>query len=134
MVRIICPCDSSTNSSRLLIPSQPNLVSTSTLIQAIVPQLGTCPSDTYIIITQPGVDAADFTDKRATPLLRQMARGEDKHVRSSIAVNDVLGSLDTSALSNLVREKCGAGLLRVDASSMSFPQNTTFKKSTGHSC
>ncbi len=44
-------------------------------------------------------------------------RGEDKTIRSSLAVKDVLGAMDAEDLSNLVQEKCEAGHLRIDASS-----------------
>lgn len=44
-------------------------------------------------------------------------RGDDKTIRSSLAVNDVLGHIDADELSRAVQNKCGAGHLRVDASS-----------------
>ena len=43
--------------------------------------------------------------------------GEDKHIRSSFAVTDVLGEIDSNALMSTVKDKCGAGVLSVDASS-----------------
>ena len=51
-----------------------------------------------------------------------MTRGDDKHIRSSVAVSDVLGNMDADQLGQVVKEKCGAGLLRVDASSTFFPE------------
>ena len=45
--------------------------------------------------------------------------GNDKSIRSSLAVKEVLGELSGEHLSKLIREKCGAGHLRVDASSTS---------------
>lgn len=44
-------------------------------------------------------------------------RGDDKSVRSSLAVSEVLGELSGNELSRTIQEKCGAGHLRVDASS-----------------
>ena len=46
--------------------------------------------------------------------------GNDKSIRSSLAVREVVGELSTSHLSGIIQEKCGAGHLRVDASSKSF--------------
>ena len=43
--------------------------------------------------------------------------GDDETVRSSLAVKEVLGQLDPEALSKAVQDMCGAGHLRVDASS-----------------
>lgn len=46
--------------------------------------------------------------------------GDDKSVRSSLTVKDVVGEISADHLSRLIQEKCGAGHLRVDASSKSF--------------
>ena len=43
--------------------------------------------------------------------------GKDKSIRSSLAVREVVGELSASHLSGVIQEKCGAGHLRVDASS-----------------
>ena len=46
--------------------------------------------------------------------------GDDKSIRSSLAVKEVMGELSGSHLSKVIQEKCGAGHLMVDASSKSF--------------
>lgn len=45
--------------------------------------------------------------------------GDDKSIRSSLTVKEVMGELNGDQLSKLIQEKCGAGHLRVDASSKS---------------
>lgn len=45
--------------------------------------------------------------------------GDDKSIRSSLTVKEVMGHLNGDCLSKLIQEKCGAGHLRVDASSKS---------------
>lgn len=45
--------------------------------------------------------------------------GDDKNIRSSFMVKEVMGELDGNRLSKIIQEKCGAGHLRVDASSKS---------------
>ena len=45
--------------------------------------------------------------------------GDDKSIRSSLAVKEVMGELSASHLSKVIQEKCGAGHLMVDASSKS---------------
>ena len=45
--------------------------------------------------------------------------GDDKSIRSSMAVKDVLGCVNVDDMSRAVQDRCGAGHLRVDASSKS---------------
>lgn len=45
--------------------------------------------------------------------------GDDKSIRSSLAVKDVLGWIDVDDISGAVQNRCGAAHLRVDASSKS---------------
>ena len=40
-------------------------------------------------------------------------------MRSSFAVSDVLGTMEPSSLVEMLERECGAGLLKVDASSES---------------
>ena len=115
----VCFCgqlESSADRLRLLA-SSPHLITATSLYNEITPQLEKCPSETYIIVSQPGVNAADYHNPRATPNLRQMVQGREKGIRSSLAIQDVKGSVDADALSSLVQTRCGAGHLRVDASS-----------------
>ncbi|KAL9124384.1 MAG: hypothetical protein Q9217_006278 [Psora testacea] len=99
-----------------LLTSSPNIVSASSLRSIIAPQLEKCPSDSYIIVSQPGVSVADYHNGQSTPILRRMVMGDDKNIRSSIAVQDVKGTISPEELSAMVQTKCGAGHLRVDAS------------------
>ena len=45
--------------------------------------------------------------------------GDDKSIRSSLMVKEVVGELSADSISKIIQEKCGAGHLRVDASSES---------------
>ena len=60
----------------------------------------------------------DYQD-RAAPYLRMKMLGDDKSIRSSLMVKEVFGELNGNCLSKIIQEKCGAGHLRVDASSKS---------------
>ena len=64
-----------------------------------------------MIVSQRGVNAADYADPRATPLLRKMMRGDDKRLRSSVAISDVVGTVNSEQLGHLLMERCGAGVL-----------------------
>lgn len=70
-----------------------------------------------MVISQPGVGAADYGSRFSSPHLRKRIAGEDEKVRSSFTVADVSGEIDLSELVRLVEKKCGAGLMSVDASS-----------------
>lgn len=88
------------------------------LTQQIAVPLESCPSDTYIIVSQPGVEATDYTDLFSAPHLRQKMSGDGQDVRSRFTVKDVFGIVNADDLSAKIQQNCGAGHLRIDASSM----------------
>lgn len=69
------------------------------------------------MVSQPGVNAADYGSRFSAPHLRKRVAGEDENVRSGSTVADVLGEIDPRRLVEVVENKCGAGLTSVDASS-----------------
>lgn len=99
-----------------ILASSPKIVSASSLTQTLASELEKCPSDVYVIVSQPGVNAADYKGKLSSPHLRRWISGEDSRIRSSFTVTDVLGEIDTPALVRTLEERCGAGTLSVDAS------------------
>ncbi|KAK3167829.1 hypothetical protein OEA41_004275 [Lepraria neglecta] len=103
-----------------LLASSPDLVSANHLSDIVIPELTACNSDTYVIVSQPGVDAADYGDRRSAPYLRMKMLGDDKSIRSSMAVKDVLGCVNVDDMSRAIEDRCGAGHLRVDASTGAF--------------
>lgn len=70
-----------------------------------------------MIVSQPAVNAADYHDPQAAPRLGRNIGGENKNIRSSMTVSDVLGALDAESVSRHLQEKCGAEVVRIDASS-----------------
>ena len=83
----------------------------------MLPELEKCLSDTYIVVSQPGVNAADYSNRLSMPHMRKAMLGNDKQIRSSFAVSDVLGVVVPNVWANVVKEKCTAEVLNVDASS-----------------
>lgn len=79
--------------------------------------LDNCPSDTYIIISQPDVSASDYTSK-STAHLRQLLNKTGSEIPSTWIVPEVIGEVDSEKLVQHLQTKCGADLLKVDASSM----------------
>ncbi|KAI4124616.1 MAG: hypothetical protein LQ347_005676 [Umbilicaria vellea] len=107
------------STSEILFPSS-QIASATSITAQLTSQLEKCPSDTYVVISQPGVGAADYGSRFSSPHLRKRIAGEDEKVRSSFTVADVSGEIDLSELVRLVEKKCGAGLMSVDASTGSF--------------
>ncbi|KAL8770763.1 MAG: hypothetical protein Q9209_003630 [Squamulea sp. 1 TL-2023] len=103
-----------------LLTENPKIAPASIVQNTVATQLWRCPSDTYIVVTQPGVYAEDYSDQYAAPHLRRKISGEDGRIRSTMSVMDVLGEVDTEMIERVVKKQCGAALLRVDASTGSF--------------
>ncbi|EED21690.1 conserved hypothetical protein [Talaromyces stipitatus ATCC 10500] len=97
-----------------LLSSSSNIASATSLLSDVWSSLKTCPSDYYIIATQPGVHAADYSNSKGTPRLREKVLGNDKAIRSNITVTEVLGSLDPTSIRSGLEEECGAQVTRID--------------------
>lgn len=102
-----------------LLAASPHLTSAASLGKVVIPELEACTSDTYVVVSQPGVNAVDYQG-RAAPYLWMKILGDDKSIRSSLTVKEVVGELSGDHLSKVIQEKCGAEHLRVDASTGSF--------------
>ncbi|KAL8870595.1 MAG: hypothetical protein Q9174_003400 [Haloplaca sp. 1 TL-2023] len=111
-----------------LLADLPQIASADKIRDTVVSQLSKCLSDTYIVVTQPGVHAEDYSDRYAAPHLRKHISGEDERSRSSASVPDVLGSVDTDGIVQEVEKTCEAALLKVDASSQSPPSSGTLNQ------
>ncbi|KAI9859633.1 MAG: hypothetical protein M1813_006564 [Trichoglossum hirsutum] len=100
-------------------PPVPQILSSSSLAAIVKSQLSNCPSDAYVIISQPGVNAADFVPLDSAPHLRRSIDLEDQgngKVKSSFQVADVVGEFDLEDLQQYLETTCEAGVLSVDAS------------------
>lgn len=116
--RIICSVKGQANVALRHFESQsPQIVRAATLSQDLERQLGHCPSDTYVLVSQAGVSAADYSSKASMPQMRAKMLGRDGRIGSSLSVQAVLGNLDIEAFSRMLQDKCGAALTRIDASS-----------------
>ena len=73
--------------------------------------LSQCPTDLYIIVTQPGVRTSDFSSSKTPALARRIA----KHSLPSISVFDeVIGNVDINSWHNILESQCGAQIVEVD--------------------
>ncbi|CEJ94531.1 hypothetical protein VHEMI10052 [[Torrubiella] hemipterigena] len=66
-----------------------------------------CPSDAYLIATQPGLSAADFRSSKAwaMPFLHQTAT-KDKRIKGRYVVSEVIGKLPEFDMVEFVRSAC----------------------------
>ncbi|KAJ5096918.1 hypothetical protein N7456_007639 [Penicillium angulare] len=83
--------------------------------------LSTCPSDYYVVVSQPGVHSTDFSTRKSAPRLGAKMLGKDRSIHSKMSVNEVVGELDAKQIKSLLVEKCGAETTAIDASSGSYP-------------
>lgn len=99
----------------LLSPSSSsNVLSATSLLSDVWSSLKTCPSDYYIIATQPGVHATDYSNQKATRRLREKVLGNDKAIRSNITVTEVVGLFDPTSIRNGLEDECGAKVTTID--------------------
>ncbi|KAJ8608052.1 hypothetical protein MRB53_039887 [Persea americana] len=80
-----------------------------------------CNADTYIIVSQPGVEAADFKGRHAAPHLRRRLNDEDDRIMSSVIVPEVVGEVDVQRMASYFERTCGAILTNVEAASGIIP-------------
>ena len=95
----------------------PHIVDATSLSRSIESQLGSCPSDTYVLVSQPGATTLDYRNGVSMPQMRAKFLGREGKKGSSRAVENVVGNIDIESLSRLLQQKCNAGVTRVDASS-----------------
>jgi hypothetical protein len=78
--------------------------------------LSQCPTDLYVIISQPGVRPSDYASTRTTPgLSRKIANGKKQGIRSSTTIHEVVGNVDVESWHNILESECGAQIVEVDA-------------------
>ena len=100
-----------------ILASSPQIAKAASLSQSVGSELQKCPSDIYVVVTQPSVSATDYSGQHSSPHLKRWVSGEDKRIRSSFTVANVLGDMDKVGFTEILETKCGAGTLNVDASS-----------------
>ncbi|KAH8698300.1 BIG/ATPase V1 complex, subunit S1, partial [Talaromyces proteolyticus] len=101
--------------------SSSSLKPATSVLDDVWENLKTCPSDYYIIASQPGVHAADYRGHRATPRLREKVLGKDKAIRSNVTVSEVTGILDPLSIGNGLRDECAAQVTEIDGSTGHYP-------------
>ncbi|KAL3445703.1 BIG/ATPase V1 complex, subunit S1 [Aspergillus insuetus] len=104
-----------------LLSASAQLKSAASLLDDLSTILSTCPSDYYVIASQPGVHAIDFSARTSAPRLAAKLTGQDETIRSATIINEVAGVLETKQIRSILESGCGAQTTVVDASSGSYP-------------
>lgn len=74
-----------------------------------------CPSNVYVLVSQPDVTIEDFADKDATRHLRHRVQRKNDAVKSATIIPEVFGTLDVERIQSYLRETCRASVMDVDA-------------------
>lgn len=78
--------------------------------------LSTCPSDYYVVVSQPGVHSSDFSTRKSAPRLGAKLMGKDKSIHSKTTVNEVAGLVDGKSIKSLLVDQCKAQTTAIDGS------------------
>ncbi|KAJ5717454.1 BIG/ATPase V1 complex subunit S1 [Penicillium malachiteum] len=94
-----------------------HIKSSASVYDEISSALSTCPSDYYVVVSQPGVHSSDFSTRKSAPRLGAKMLGKDKSIRSKMSVNEVAGLLEVKQIKNLLVDNCKAQTTAIDGSS-----------------
>ncbi|KAH0142532.1 BIG1-domain-containing protein, partial [Aureobasidium melanogenum] len=83
-----------------------NVISAQSLQESVEHQLKGCPSNTYVVVSQPGISTNDLTVSKSTPHLRRRLSGKDDNVKSIFAAKNVVGDVDGMALVASITREC----------------------------
>jgi hypothetical protein len=96
--------------------SDTRLRTASSLTADVSNTLSQCPTDLYVIVSQPGVRPSDYASSRTTPALsRKITNGKKQGIRSSTTIEELVGDVDVESWHNILESKCGAHIVEVDA-------------------
>jgi hypothetical protein len=108
------------NAARLFTADKA-LANAETVTSEIAEALTSCPSNHYIIVSQPGVSAADYRSIKRASVLR-------KDSKTAVSIPDVIGAIDTEYWERTLQAKCDAEVLHIDASTGSIPSYHSMPK------
>ncbi|PYH93488.1 BIG1-domain-containing protein [Aspergillus ellipticus CBS 707.79] len=106
-----------------ILSTPARLKDAASLLDELSSGLSGCPSDYYVIASQPGVHSTDFAVRKSAPRLGAKMTGRDTAIRSKMIVNEVTGVLEVKQVQYLLAKECGAESTVIDASSGSYPSD-----------
>ncbi|KAL2010031.1 hypothetical protein VTN00DRAFT_5838 [Thermoascus crustaceus] len=103
--------------------SSSGIKTATSLLDDVASKLSACPTDYYVIASQPGVHATDFSTRKSAPRLRERVLGRDAAIRSNFTVAEVAGVLDSKYIQDTLKKKCSVETTDIDASTGSYPSS-----------
>ncbi|KAI1429453.1 ER protein BIG1 [Xylaria sp. FL1777] len=82
--------------------NQDQLQSSLTVLESTKQLLSSCPTNRYLFISQPNLNAAHLSSKAAVPKLSKSLG----HAASSYSIAEVAGELDVRSIATYIRETC----------------------------
>jgi hypothetical protein len=70
--------------------------------------LSACPTDKYLIATQPGVSAADLRGPAGCTMPNLCQAAEDPRVQGKLVISEVVGEINSSELISYIESACAA--------------------------
>ncbi|KAL1616328.1 hypothetical protein UCDDS831_g06811 [Diplodia seriata] len=92
-----------------------NIISSAAAARSVEQLLAGCPSESYIVVSQPGVSPTDFENKWSAPWLRSKFHNPDAPITTG-SINEVVGGIDAEDVVKYVESQCKATRMNVDAS------------------
>ncbi|RMZ92626.1 hypothetical protein DV736_g131, partial [Chaetothyriales sp. CBS 134916] len=92
--------------------------------------LSSCPSDYYILVSQPGVTADDYRSRRtSSSLWQRLATKPDSNIRSRLSIPEVIGTVNIKSVAKQVAQSCHLPQLDIDATAGSIPASYDMPRS-----
>ncbi|RDI79526.1 hypothetical protein Vi05172_g10350 [Venturia inaequalis] len=104
------------------------LASSSSLSSQIHNFLSSCPTETYIIVSQPGVSATDYSPRFSAPHLRHLLNKTEKTGPSTVTIPEVAGDIDAHAITRYLEDQCAAEILKADAATGTIPNDGNYPR------
>lgn len=94
-------------SSRLRDASKHNQIQTSSeVLKHTKSVLAECPTDRYLVVTQPGVHAADLRRDDGCAMPHLCRAVDDSRIKSRYTVSEVVGSVTGAGVAEYIRSSC----------------------------
>ncbi|TID27656.1 hypothetical protein E6O75_ATG00423 [Venturia nashicola] len=104
------------------------LASSSSLSSQIYHFLSLCPAATYIIVSQPGVSATDYSPRLSAPHLRHLLNRTEKTGPVTVTVPEVVGNIDAHRITRYLEDQCSAEILKADAATGTIPNDGNYPR------
>ncbi|OJD32368.1 big1-domain-containing protein [Diplodia corticola] len=92
-----------------------NIISSAAAARSVEQLLAGCPSESYVVVNQPGVSPTDFEDKWSAPWLRSKFHNADA-ATTTASINEVVGGTSADHVIKYLEDQCKATRMNIDAS------------------